>query len=314
MRRLGKTTPEDGLSQLLLRVTVSSTVYCLSEMTAPWGFRVASRPIPAFHLLTSGSAWLEVEGRSGGVRIVAGDLIVLPRGTGHQVRDTRESRVQWLDDILAERPPVNGRLKHGGGGERAELICGGFAIDQVMARPLLESLPQVIHLRGHQGRAPEWLAGLIRMISVEMASDKPGAEAVVSHLSDALLAQALREPMLAASEAMPSALGDSKVARALRLIREHPEEPWTVPRLASEVGLSRAAFAKRFRALTGETPIRSLTRLRLSRAANYLASTDAGLGEIARRTGYDSEASISKAFRRHFGTSPRHYRKSAALT
>jgi len=32
--------------------------------------------------------------------------------------------------------------------------------------------------------------------------------------------------------------------------------------------------------------------------------------EIARRTGYDSEATISKAFRRHYGTSPGAYRKA----
>jgi len=53
-----------------------------------------------------------------------------------------------------------------------------------------------------------------------------------------------------------------------------------------------------------------LTRPRLSRAAAYLRTTNAGVREIARRTGYDSEATISKAFRRHYGTSPGAYRKA----
>jgi len=48
MRSLGSFSDSDGLSQLLLRLTVNSTVYCLSEMTAPWGFQVAARSGPAF--------------------------------------------------------------------------------------------------------------------------------------------------------------------------------------------------------------------------------------------------------------------------
>jgi len=298
------------MSQLLLRVTVTSTVYCLSDMRSPWGFRVAARPSPAFHILTSGSAWLEVDGEPSGLRLQAGDLVVLPRGDGHQLRDRRDGRVVWLDDILAATPPVNGRLNYGGGGERAELICGGFVIEQLTARPLLEALPQVVHLRGHEGRAPEWLSGLIRMISVEMASSAPGTEAVVSRLTDALLAQALRAHLLAGDRGNSSAVGDTQVARALRLIRQRPEERWSVPKLAAAVGLSRSAFAERFRSATGETPMQNLTRYRLFQAANYLLNSDAAVGEIARRTGYDSDASISKAFRRHYGTSPGAYRKA----
>jgi len=311
MRSLGKLMPDDGLSQLLLRVSVTSTVYCLSEMTAPWGFKVAAREVPAFHLLTSGGGWLEVEGQPDGIRVRAGDLVILPRGNAHSLRDTAQSRVLWLDDILAETPPLNGRLAHGGGGERAELVCGGFAIDQLTARPMLETLPVVVHLRGHEGRAPEWLSGLIRMISVEMAGGGPGAEAVVSRLTDALLAQALRSHLLATEPVSASPLSDPQVARALRLMRERPAAPWTVSKLAGAVGLSRSAFADRFRAATGESPMRSLTRYRLERAAAYLRRSDAGLREIARRTGYDSEVSVSKAFRRQYGTSPGAYRKAA---
>ena len=53
-----------------------------------------------------------------------------------------------------------------------------------------------------------------------------------------------------------------------------------------------------------------LTRYRLARAAEYLRDTKAGIREIARLTGYDSEVSISKAFRREFGMAPGAYRRS----
>ena len=143
MRTIATFPAGDGMSQLLLRMTVSSTVFCLSEMSSPWGFRVGERSSPTFHLLTSGTAWLDVEGEDGGARLHGGDLIILPRGNAHELRDSPGSGVLRLDDILERTPAVGGRLHHGGGGERAELICGGFAIDQLTARPVIEALPRV---------------------------------------------------------------------------------------------------------------------------------------------------------------------------
>jgi len=314
MRRLGAFPDPDGLSQLLLRLTVSSTVYCLSHMSSPWGFKVAARSRPAFHLLTAGSAWLEVEGQPDPIRLSAGDLVILPRGEAHAVRDSPDTEVQWLDTILTDTPPVNGSLNHGGGGDRSELLCGGFAVDQLTGRPVIEALPTVVHLRGSEGRAPEWLVGLIRMIASEMASSGPGSEAVVTRLTDALLAQALRQSLLEVDRTLgkATAVSDPSIARALRLIREHPDRAWTVPKMAAAVAMSRSAFAERFRATTGETPMQHLTRYRMARAAEYLRATKAGVREIARLTGYDSEVSVTKAFRRQFGVAPGAYRKAGA--
>ncbi|TMB62193.1 MAG: AraC family transcriptional regulator, partial [Chloroflexi bacterium] len=156
---------------------------------------------------------------------------------------------------------------------------------------------------------------LIRMIAVEMASTGPGSEAVVTRLTDALLAQALRQCLVDADRAAggSTAVSDPQIARALRLIREHPDRQWTVPKMAAAVSLSRSAFAERFRAATGETPMQNLTRFRMARAAEYLRGSMAGIREIARATGYDSEVSVSKAFRRQFGTSPGSYRKANTI-
>jgi len=166
--------------------------------------------------MTAGNAWLEVEGQPDPIRLNAGDLVILPRGEGHVVRDSPKSPVQWLDRILEDTPPVNGQLAYGGGGDNSELLCGGFAVDQLTGRPLLEALPTVVHLRGSEGRAPEWLVGLMRMIAAEMASSRPGSEAVVTRLTDALLAQARRQCLIDADRAIgkATAMGDPQVARS----------------------------------------------------------------------------------------------------
>jgi transcriptional regulator GlxA family with amidase domain len=172
-----------------------------------------------------------------------------------------------------------------------------------------------VHLRGSGGRAPEWLASLVRMIAVEMASSGPGAEAVVTRLTDALLAQALRQSIMEIDNLSggSSAVNDPLIARVLRMIREQPEHPWTVPQMAAAVSMSRSTFADRFRATTGETPMQNLTRYRMARAAEYLRGTNAGIREIARLVGYDSEVSVTKAFHRQFGTSPGAYRKAVTV-
>ena len=100
MRKLGSFPTGDGLSQVLLRMSVTSSLYCLSEMTAPRGFQVAARSSPVFHLITAGSALLEVEGEPEPVSLCAGDLVILPRGDAHLVRDSRQSQVLWLDGVL----------------------------------------------------------------------------------------------------------------------------------------------------------------------------------------------------------------------
>jgi AraC-like DNA-binding protein len=57
--------------------------------------------------------------------------------------------------------------------------------------------------------------------------------------------------------------------------------------------------------------MRYLARLRLSQAAGYLTTTNATIFSIAQSTGYDTEASLSKAFKRAFGQSPGAYRRES---
>ena len=72
--------------------------------------------------------------------------------------------------------------------------------------------------------------------------------------------------------------------------------------------MSRTLLTTRFHAAVGESPIRYLAKVRLGQAAGYLATSDLSVEAIAARTGYASNASLSKAFKREFGISPGAYR------
>jgi transcriptional regulator GlxA family with amidase domain len=58
--------------------------------------------------------------------------------------------------------------------------------------------------------------------------------------------------------------------------------------------------------------MRYLTSVRLRRAAAYLSTGTLTIHEVARLTGYENDASLSKAFRREYGVAPGAYRNAAA--
>ena len=68
-------------------------------------------------------------------------------------------------------------------------------------------------------------------------------------------------------------LCDPLVGRALALLHERPARPWTLPRLAKEVGSSRSTLAERFTQFVGLSPMRYLGRWRLQLAARPLAAS-----------------------------------------
>ena len=84
---------------------------------------------------------------------------------------------------------------------------------------------------------------------------------------------------------------------------------WSVDDLATAIGMSRSAFALRFRNKVGHSPIEYLTRWRMFRAGHLLRSTPQPLATLAAEVGYESEAAFNKAFKRATGSAPGTYRR-----
>ena len=84
--------------------------------------------------------------------------------------------------------------------------------------------------------------------------------------------------------------------------------------LAIDVGLSRAAFAKRFKTLVGESMFEYLTSIRVLQASQFLAETELPLYEVAGRVGYESDLAFTRTFKKRTGQTPTSYRKQAKST
>lgn len=106
-----------------------------------------------------------------------------------------------------------------------------------------------------------------------------------------------------------SAARETLLTETRRFVQNHLAAPIGVPDLARVRGMERSRFSHYFRAVTGETPARFMTRVRLEAAAAQLAETDATLGTVATETGFADANHLCKVFRRHYHLSPGAYRK-----
>lgn len=99
------------------------------------------------------------------------------------------------------------------------------------------------------------------------------------------------------------------VRRVTRLVEDNIGADISVDTLAEEMGLSRSAFFKRLKALTGQAPVDFIKELRLTRAAQLISTTALGITEIAYQVGFNDPGYFGKCFRKRFGMSPKEYRR-----
>ena len=315
MELLNQFNPDDILNDALCQLYIRGALYCRSNLRAPWAFSVERRPTLGFHAVTRGRGWLEVEGEERKILVSKGDLVLLPHGHSHVMRDSSKSKPKSLDEIVAENPLEDGiRLQAGGKGPLTVLLCGGFQVEGRTTNPLLANLPNVIHVRARNGQSASWLQTTLRQIEAETRSARPGAPTVIARLSDILFIQTVRayfnELTRGAAGGWFGALKDPQVGAAIALIHRQPEVSWDVTSLGARVSMSRSNFSARFSALVGESPLRYLTKRRVQKAAWLLRTSDAKLSEVAERVGYESEIALSRAFNRFMGVPPGKYRRS----
>ena len=99
-----------------------------------------------------------------------------------------------------------------------------------------------------------------------------------------------------------------RINKVIAYINNHLDETLDLKKLANEAALSDFHFHRIFKALKGEAIGGYITRLRLEATARLLRYTALTIEEIAFNIGYETPASLSKAFKKQYGISPTEYR------
>ncbi|MFV2039987.1 MAG: AraC family transcriptional regulator [Acidimicrobiales bacterium] len=297
-----------AIGEALRYVQMSGIFYCPSELTEPWGLELPPMPNCVwFHAVTAGVCNIEVHGDTR--RLGAGDLVLVPHGTGHRAWGAQPAPTPNVFDLPHDYfSDQYALLRHGGGGDQTNVVCGGIRFDHPAARHLVDSLPTLIHIEASRSTRADWMQATLELMAEETQHVRPGSEAVISRLCDIVVIQAIRtwiERDPAAQTGWLGALRDQQIGTAIARIHANPERDWTVATLADEAAMSRSAFAARFTELVGESAMRYVTRWRMHVALELLRQGDGTVAAAAAQVGYDSEAAFSRAFKRVIGTTPR---------
>lgn len=333
----------DVLSEVLRVVRLSGAIHFCGQFTRPWAILTSppemlpERVLPGaeaiipFHIATAGRCWLSW-GTVQPIPIEQGDVLVFARGAQHTLASDPGLTPVSIGSIYRPTPGRISILHHGGGGDECRFVCGFLHSDQRFG-PLLDAMPALTCIRVRDGairleaftdvgryaepvrldQDPQWWTAAIDHLVSETAKPGPGNRAVLARLSELLFTELVRWQLSYISEGHGgwlAGLNDAHVGRALSLLHAEPARPWTVEMLARQAGTSRAALGRRFVELVGDTPMQYLAKWRMHVARRQLRESSLGLGEIAARVGYESEAAFSRAFRRLVGVPPASWRQS----
>ena len=310
----------DALSQVLVSMRMEASIFSHFVLGAPWGLHCPKHPGIPFYAVVEGTGWLVPDGGAA-LPMIAGDLLVLPRGSPHSIVSAPGATVVPLIAALeAGEVPLwmpgddskTSRFQHGGPGPTTRILAGAFYFG-ARDNPLTRELPPLIRLDNADVRVWPLLDAALRFIADEQQLQAPGSAAAAARLADLIFLQVLRSHWSrpeAGSPGLLRGLAEPRVRKAIEAMHRAPHEAWTVPRLARLAGMSRSNFAAVFQSRTGTSPKAYLTRWRMQLAATRLAERRAPLAAIAEELGYRSTFAFARTFRRMHGQPPGRFRRA----
>jgi AraC-like DNA-binding protein len=246
---------------------------------------------PALVLVTEGPLTVQLSD-SVSEQLGTGDLVIVhePEGVSFSEvpHDGAPTRMNWRIDpshigpsVLVVRLECVGTQFSPGLMPRPYVVRGGRPIDRALRAGLVEAV---------RSNAPEAVA------------NATAAAVYLQCIHDHLASRPRDIQMLAG-------LFDSEIGPVVSALMDSPARDWTVESLADVGGMSRSAFARKFRDLMGVAPIDCLVEIRMWQAARRLKQQTQDLKSVALEAGYQSPAAFSVAFKRWSGETPSDYRR-----
>jgi AraC-like DNA-binding protein len=309
----------DGLGGLLDAPRARGAFALRAVMRSPWSLRIIAESPLTLIAGVVGEFWI-IPDDGEAVRIGPGDVAVT-RGPDHyNVSDSPTTPPAVVIHPGQQCCDLDGNslledMMHGvrtwgndPAGDTLFLVGAYERLSDISDR-LLRALPPVLTV-SHS----EWDSPIVPLLEDEMLKDEPGQAAVLDRLLDLLLTAVLKAWFGKRDTSNPEwwrYQGDRIVERALRLMHDAPDRPWTLDALASETGASRASLSRRFQELVGEPPMTFLKNWRMALAADLLCRPNETVSTVAEKVGYATPFAFSAAFKRVRGLSPQEHRKIA---
>jgi AraC-like DNA-binding protein len=239
----------------------------------------------------------------------AGHLHVLRRGILHVERLDSPPLTIAQPSVLFYPRPCRHRFRTEGE-TGVEIVCATIEFGAGMLNPLVRALPDLLIVPLD---SVEELAPTVDLLFAEAFSEHPGRQAAVDRLAEyfllLLLRTAISRRLIEGGVLM--GLADPRLSKAIAVMHERPEHPWSLETLALHAGMSRARFAVHFRRVVGVTPFDYLADWRIG-VAQTLLKRGKPLKIVAPTVGYASSAALTRVFCQRLGLSPTEWMSQGA--
>jgi AraC-like DNA-binding protein len=270
----------DRLSTLLSHYTFSASIFYNGEFCGENDFS-SDNQLGQLHLVRQGPVSMRHEDQAT-IELDRPCLVFYPRGLRHRLTTSA--------------------------GHAARLLCANITFEGGQKSLLAKALPEslVMYLSDLDTMKPT-----LEMLFNEAALERSGQKLAMDRLCDLLIVQVLRHACKVGLLQMPVLAGfaDPSLSHALVAMHDEPGKPWTVDKLAGLCNMSRSKFAKQFHDVVGETPANYLTERRMM-CAQKLMRSHIPIKAVAKKVGYATQPSFTKAFTVRFGCSPMAWLKS----
>tara|TARA_R110002020_G_scaffold200364_2_gene402572 strand:- start:4554 stop:5528 length:975 start_codon:yes stop_codon:yes gene_type:complete len=304
----------DLISELLSGMRLVGIDYRRIELSPPFAVSFGENDSRAKFLFVA-SGQIELRSPDESVHLMhAGDAALLPRGGLHRIassaelscacRDLSTFKTEQLCPMVSEIRDTS--ADEAGMGDRTVMFSACMDFELGSMHPLIAMMPSVMRVGTLTDRYPEILP-MLQAMEREATEARAGYAGILARLADVVAASIVRgwvECGCGDASGWIAALRDPRLGRVLVALHREPGRNWTVAELANLMSASRSVFAERFLEVTGVTPVRYLTEMRMRLASEWIARDRMPIDTAAQKLGYASQAAFSRAFKRIMGHPP----------
>lgn len=303
----------DVVSELLLGMRLVGIDYRRIELAPPFCYSFGGEADPRAKFLFVARGTIMLTAPSGERHeMKAGDAALLPRGGLHRIGSSADNAGPCTDIKTLKTSPICSMVEEirdcdaRPPEERVVLFSACMDFDLGSMHPLIALMPEVMRVGTLTARYPEILP-MLEAMAREAKDGRAGYAGILSRLADVVAACIVRawvECGCGDASGWIAALRDPRLGRVLVALHREPGRDWSVAELAKHMGASRSVFAERFTEVTGVTPLRYLTEMRMRLASQWIGRDGVAIETAALRLGYGSQAAFSRAFKRVTGFPP----------
>ncbi len=254
-----------------------------------------------FHIVVQGKAYLHALDTKEVIELSAGDIALMPRGSDHIVstEPSLKNKAKNLQRSSAANAPL------------LTLVSGAYQFWNTPVHPFFSELPTWYVMRATELGRFDRLAILTSLLAEEIEKPDVGSQTITESLLDmifSLIVRRILETKMSKPKTWGHALRDPQIRVVIEKMHSDVARDWSIDDFATEAGLSRSAFAQRFKDVLGETPHKYLTAVRIQKAMELLSRTNDKIETIAEAVGYQDAFGFSKVFKRVTGMPPKEFR------